>query len=196
MTEKTGMTGKTHAEHAETFQEHAEMMVKTSQHLQASEKVWGSVAHTLKRIAEKHGWPHQHDAETARMVAYLSAIPGNEEINGEYVKVRGLHRNFYEDTYTLEQIEDVRKDAEAFIQKLQAVDRQLDEGALPPNGATSPAEHMAMVRANAGPEHECGRDALAGAPGPYSRRRSPLDQRRVRSRSSQHLLRDRAARST
>ena len=118
-----------------------ELVAVTEQ--QASEKVWVSVAHTLKQIAEKHGWPHQYNAELSRLVDYMAAIPGNEDLTGAYRDARSLHTNFYENEYSMRSIEDGQKRAEAFVRRLREVDRQLDGGALPPNGATSPDEYAA-----------------------------------------------------
>ena len=133
----------THAKHAETLLNHAFDMVENQDHLQASEKIWGSVAHTLKQIAEKHGWPHESNNDLARIAGYLSAVTDNDDIRGAYGRARSFHTNFYEDEYEMEDIEKGLAAADALIQLLQDADRQLDGGALPPNRAASPNDYYA-----------------------------------------------------
>ena len=114
-------------------------------HLQTSLEIWDSVAHTLEQIGEKHGWPHGNFAEFTSIVAYLKATTGNKALFDEYLIARGLYDNAHEDEFPISMVEDLCKMVEPLVEKLQKADRQVDAGALPPNGATSPSEYGAMV---------------------------------------------------
>ena len=135
-----------HAVHAVTFLAHAQERIEADDRLQASEKVWGAVAQTLKHIAEKHGWENESDRDLAQIAGYLAASTDNTSINALYGTARSHHTNFYEDEYLMEQIEAGRNSAEELIDLLLDADRRWAEGARPPNRATSPLDYAHRCR--------------------------------------------------
>ena len=137
------MNGSTHATHARNLLEHAAEMVENADRLQASEKIWGSVAHALKEIAEKRGWQDESINDLARIAGYLAVITGNDDIREKYRSARAFHTNFYEDEYEMEDIESGLASAEALIGLLKDADARLDGGVALPHGAASPEEYYA-----------------------------------------------------
>ena len=136
-----------HARNATRLLEHADDMVEADDLLQASEKIWGTVAHTLKQIAEKHGWRNESFTDLAQIADYLAAVTGDREINEQYQRARGFHTNFYEDEFTLRQIAPGVAMADDLVERLRTADRQVAQGVLPPGGAKSPGAYVLQTKA-------------------------------------------------
>ena len=93
-------TARKHAKHAARLIDHADDMVEAKDRLQASEKVWGSVAHTIKQIAARHGWKHESNEDLSNTVRYLADATGDKTLHVKYGYARSFHTNFYEDEYS------------------------------------------------------------------------------------------------
>ena len=90
--------------------------------LQAGEKAWGAIAHTLKTIGEQRGWghgSHQQIENIARQIviefddARLSQAISDVFHNG--------HRNFYENQTTFDEMRDTIEAAESALPTLEAL---------------------------------------------------------------------------
>ena len=134
-------TAQKHARHAARLLKHADEMAEDRDHLQASEKIWGSVAHTLKQIAEKRDWPHESNSDLTKVVGYLTAATGDNAIKEQYQRARSFHTNFYEDEYPLEDIKEGVLMAQSLVARLNAAARKVDAGARPQNGADNPTDY-------------------------------------------------------
>lgn len=130
-----------HAEHAERFLDHADDMVARRDRLQASEKIWGSVAHTLKEIAERRGWKNETHEDLAQIARYLSDATGDKTITAEFQRARAFHTNFYEDEFPMADIKDGVGVAGRLVPRLRAADQRVRAGARPASGAKTPLEH-------------------------------------------------------
>ncbi len=82
------------------------------------------------------------------IAGYLTAVSGDNEITRGYASADGFHRNFYEDEYKIDLIEEGVRHARDTIDRLRKADAQIDEGRLPSYGATSPADYYERI------EHE------------------------------------------
>ena len=122
------------------------MAEEKADHLQASKKIWESVAHTLKGIAERHGWENNGNADLGRIAGYLTALSGDKEIDKGFNSASAFHRNFYEDEFELDRIEEGALKAAATIKRLRKAAAQYDEGTLPSNGAPNPTDYYALLR--------------------------------------------------
>ena len=130
-----------HAAHADRLLDHADDMVEARDRLQASEKIWGAVAHTLKEVAERHGWPNESQSDLVRIAMYLSAVSRDPDMRTRFFAVRSFHTNFYEDEYPLSEIESGVDLAEGLVEQLRAADERVQGGERPRNGAETPNDY-------------------------------------------------------
>ena len=80
--------------------EHAEEEFRNGDLLQASEKAWGAVAHYVKSIARREGWPNKSHRDVSKNADRLIALTDDPRKNELLFEAMGnLHVNFYEDTY-------------------------------------------------------------------------------------------------
>ena len=108
-----------HVQMSKRFQEHTAIEIGKRNRLQASEKIWASVAQMLKAIAKRRGCTNLSHTD----LGYISAQLGREnDAEGEYAKyylsVAQLHSNFYENGFGLVTIKGAREKAEEFIKLL------------------------------------------------------------------------------
>lgn len=99
----------------------------------SSEEAWGAAAHALKAVARRRGWPaFTHDAlmTIAFHIAERSGVPDARTLFGHLSST--LHRNFYNDTRTPEEIEALRRDAREFLRVLREADKALPDDLEPP----------------------------------------------------------------
>ncbi len=106
---------ESHETHSKRLMEHAFEQLEKGDRLQASEKAWGAVAHALKAIAkersegkrrrERLSYRTHADAERV-MLAIASGSPNRAAIISGFDVAEGLHRNFYEDGYRKEGLQD------------------------------------------------------------------------------------------
>ncbi len=89
-----------HQDISDRFLEHAEEEFEKGDLLQASEKTWGAVAHCVKSIARKHGWPSKSHRDVSNNADRLIRLTEDARQNQRlFHVVTNLHVNFYEDTY-------------------------------------------------------------------------------------------------
>ena len=63
---------------------------------QASEKVWGAAAQSIKSLAESRGWNHQHHGLLRDAIMELCDEQGRLDLIPLYHAARSLHTNYYE----------------------------------------------------------------------------------------------------
>ncbi len=146
-----------HAILSRRFQEHADIEIAKGNRRQASEKIWGSVAHALKALAEQRGWQHGSHTpirDVARQLGneLADADPIPKSIRDRvaeasdfvvpYDKATLLHQNFYNNEIDGEEIENANDKAKEFIQKLNAI-RDKSPGRFTPR---SPNDQRRLAR--------------------------------------------------
>ena len=119
---------ESHAIHRDWMLGHAEKMLEAGDRLQASEKIWGAVAHAVKVVAGERGWPYSHHADGGVIVDYIAERIGDAEMAPLFDSIENLHRNFYEDTYSLPRIRQRLERAKRLIALLREA-----HGAMPPD---------------------------------------------------------------
>ena len=134
-----------HAKHAARLLDHAGKQVTAKDRRQASEKIWRSVAHTVKQISARHGWPHKSNADLANTVAYLADSTGDETMQVKYGYARSFHTNFYEDEYSIKDIEEGVTMAKGLTAQLRQASQKVKDGARPQNGANNPLEYRLLT---------------------------------------------------
>ena len=108
-----------HRVHSQRLMEHAQEELRKSDRLQASEKAWGTVAHALKVVADDLGMKYTQHADARRVARQLAQGSPDEDILwGGFSTADGLHRNFYEDIQTREDLEYALAQVERFLTAL------------------------------------------------------------------------------
>ena len=87
-----------HDVHSERLMRHAFEELAKGDRLQASEKAWGAMAHTLKAIAQERNLKYdQHSDARAVLRRVIRDSPHKAFILGGFSTANELHRNFYGD---------------------------------------------------------------------------------------------------
>ena len=77
----------------------AEAELDTDDVQQASEKVWGAAAQSIKSLAESRGWNHQHHGLLRDAIMELCDEQGRLDLIPLYHAAHELHTNYYEHEY-------------------------------------------------------------------------------------------------
>ena len=135
-----------HAQRASTLMSHVGGRIEAGDRLQASEKLWGVVAHTLKEVAERHGWRNNNQRDLQHIASYLSRVSGDDTIETGMMMANGYHRNFYEDDSPMSAIEAGVKPTENLVERLRVAECMYDSGARPSDNpkANTPVEYFGV----------------------------------------------------
>ena len=115
-----------HREISEQFLAKARVEFADGDLLQSSEKAWGAVAHYVKAVAEARGWAHQSHYDVRKNARRLIALTDDPEQCARFFGlVENLHVNFYEETFTQEEVRLSIKDAGALIDAFKAAESRL-----------------------------------------------------------------------
>ncbi len=109
-----------HKEISDTLLEHAEAELEKGDLIQASEKTWGALERRVKSIAKKRGWPdgsHRDIRRNARRLTSWTDAPAR--CRGLFSSVEWLHVNFYEETFSSEEVAEGIGDARELIDALR-----------------------------------------------------------------------------
>ncbi len=88
--------------------------------LQASEKIWLSVAHELKAIAQRRGWNHRYHNHLRAAASCLSMEWGRPDWETTFGSFDGMHTNAYEHQFFASQIQSYLNLARNFCYDLAA----------------------------------------------------------------------------
>lgn len=123
---------ETHEELSRRLLEHAEAMIAAGDRLQASDKMWGAVAHKIKAIAAERGWANRSHADTRAIVRHIAAQPDNRKISHLFRGVaEDAHRNFYDDTALIEDLAEDLAEIRELLELLDTVRDDLGSVGLP-----------------------------------------------------------------
>ncbi len=64
--------------------------------LQASDKVWGTTAHSLKAVCQRMGWNHHAHNHINAAANYIATELGREDLRRDFLAIESLHTNWYE----------------------------------------------------------------------------------------------------
>ncbi len=103
------------------FLDHAEDELRKGDLLQASEKAWGAVSHSVNAIARQRGWPlgsHRHLIENANEL--INREPDQAVSRRRLLRsVEALHANFYQAFLDDDSVRDGIEDAKELIRSLE-----------------------------------------------------------------------------
>ncbi len=123
---------ESHEVHSERLLNHAREMLAKGDRLQASEKIWGAVAHAIKALADGRGWPYLMHEDAGVITTYVAQQVGNDDIETYFAAVENLHRNFYEDVWDLDVIARRLGVAEQLLTLLSAANETMPQDLLMP----------------------------------------------------------------
>ena len=112
------------SEHVQTAREFlaiSEMEFADGQRLQASEKLWGAVAHAVLALTQLRGWRYGSHNDLIQAARRLSEEQNNQDIYRQFGKTRRLHANYYHGFLEDHQIDDLRSIAHDFIIRVLAL---------------------------------------------------------------------------
>jgi len=93
-------------------------LAEASDLVQASEKLWGTSALAVKRIAAKRGLKLEEHGGLWVFINMLARESGDEDIAVFFGDANALHRNFYENEMKKESVEILARRIEQLIAKL------------------------------------------------------------------------------
>ena len=116
-------------------------MIRKGDRLQASEKIWGAVAHILKAVANERGWEHDGHQRLRNVALHLQDHPAvaNPEIGTLLRSVEAFHRNFYNDNMAMEEIASGLADAANLVRLIDAANAAFPDDAPGPPRRSRPA---------------------------------------------------------
>lgn len=89
-------------------------------HLQASEKAWGAVAHRLTSIAISRGWRHGGHRDFYVIIRRLgSEMADAEMLSNLFRSADSLHANFYTDFLTVQSVRGKIEDSKRLLNMLE-----------------------------------------------------------------------------
>jgi uncharacterized protein (UPF0332 family) len=124
------------------FLQHAHSELNRGHRLQASEKVWGAVAHALKAIGEQRGWSHDNHQNIKDIGDHLANEFDRDDFHGLIVEADAMHQNFYKNEYERDHIRSALRRAETFVAALD----QIREEPPQPFTITEPADQRRLGR--------------------------------------------------
>ena len=115
------------------WDEHLPIELDKGNRLQASEKIWGSVAHTIIAIGKQRGWEvgETHGALRAVVVQLGAELDGANGVRANategdrnqfrflFNSASDMHKNFYRNNKDEDEIADGRRDAEDLLSRLK-----------------------------------------------------------------------------
>lgn len=120
-----------YAEHSERLLAHAQEMIDRGDRVQASEKIWGAVAHKLQEVAERRGWGWTNHRGFGNLVLHFRKRTGNLELTMRFDAVEALHTNFYQDVRGRRRLQDGLDNAKQLIALLEQADADDPSNAVP-----------------------------------------------------------------
>ena len=123
---------ESHTVHCERLLEHAAQMIAQGDRLQASEKIWGAAAHSLKAIAAVRGWPYDYHPDGRVIARYLARQSGNRRIADLFDIAEVAHRNFYKDQLSIQDLDEYLAEIRETLDLLNAAHLALPPDLAPP----------------------------------------------------------------
>ncbi len=88
---------------------------------QASEKAWGAAAQIVKAAAQFRTWDHDSHRGLFQAVRRLTEETVDPEIHDLFIFANGLHTNFYENTFGVDEVTRYVVRTEEFVAKVEAI---------------------------------------------------------------------------
>ena len=89
--------------------------------LQASDKVWGATAHTIKAVCQRMGWNHHAHNHIRAAANYVASEFGRDDLISAYGYLDALHTNYYEHQLLAGEVRVGINNAAFFVRELSAL---------------------------------------------------------------------------
>ena len=96
----------------------ATKMVACGDRRQASMQMWEAAARRVGEIAEARGWPNLGAADTSAIVHHIAVHAEDRQIRILFGLASNTRQNFYEDWFSLDEVEDRLEDAQTLFDLL------------------------------------------------------------------------------
>ena len=103
----------------------AARMVACGDRRQASMQMWEAAAQRVGEIAEARGWPNVGAADTSAIVHHISVHAEDRQIRILFGLASNTRQNFYEDWFSLDEVEHRLEDTQALFDLLDEAHRTL-----------------------------------------------------------------------
>lgn len=125
---------RTHAEISDDMLMHAALFIEDGDLVQASEKIWGALSHSVRQVAARRGWPLTENRDQKAVGAYIAQRLGDDALDSDMGALWEFHVNFYEDNENAATLEKGLERAREACAKLKAADGELSPDLPAPNG--------------------------------------------------------------
>ena len=98
----------------------SDVLLKAGDLSQASEKLWGAFATTVKAVAAKHNKQIKTHDGISFYVATISKELKDKSLLTTSVLANGLHQNFYENSLTADHVRESSKVVHRFVNRIKA----------------------------------------------------------------------------
>ena len=116
---------------------HAQERIDAGDRVQASEKIWGAVAHKLQEIAKRRGWGWSSHDGFRRLANHLRKASGDPDLMTRFNAAEAFHVNFYQDARDLDELQDGLDNAIALVGLLEEANA-MDKSVEIPLGPQAP----------------------------------------------------------
>ncbi|MBM3236978.1 hypothetical protein FJZ31_11865 [Candidatus Poribacteria bacterium] len=106
---------------SEKYLKDAQELLSKEDFVQASEKLWGATASTVKMAAAKRDLKLERHGSLWSFINGISKETGDKDFIRFFGEANALHRNFYENEMEKEAVETLAEDIERLIAKLKRV---------------------------------------------------------------------------
>ena len=106
---------------SEKYLKDAQELLSKEDFVQASEKLWGTTASTVKMAAAKRDLKLERHGSLWSFINGISKETGDKDFIRFFGEANALHRNFYENEMEKESVETLAEDIEQLIAKLKRV---------------------------------------------------------------------------
>lgn len=103
----------------------AAKMVACGDRRQASMQIWEAAARRVGEIAEARGWPNLGEADTFAIVHHIAVQAEERQIRILFGFASNTRQNFYEDWFSLDEVEHRLEDAQTLFDLLDHAHRTL-----------------------------------------------------------------------
>ena len=110
-----------YAELSQRLIRQAERELQSGDLMQASEKIWGSVAHAVKAIAAQRGWSHINHGRLWDISGQIADEQGRPDFRARFRSADSMHMNFYENRMGESEVQDGLQDAKGYLRELEVV---------------------------------------------------------------------------
>ena len=100
------------------YLEEAEALLEKGDYIQASEKLWGASAESVKVVAAERGIELKTHRDLWEFVAKLSSEMRDPEVNKLFLEANYLHQNFYEGILPPEAVKAGAESVKEFMEKI------------------------------------------------------------------------------